>query len=49
MDKFDFIIVGAGSAGCTLASRLSENGKYSVCILEAGPKDTNPRIHVPNG
>ena len=49
MDKFDFIIVGAGSAGCTLASRLSENGKYSVCILEAGPKDTNPWIHVPIG
>ncbi|MDG2186651.1 MAG: choline dehydrogenase [Hyphomicrobiales bacterium] len=49
MDKYDFIIVGAGSAGCTLAARLSENGKYSVCLLEAGPKDTNPWIHVPIG
>ncbi len=47
--EFDFIIVGAGSAGCPLANRLSENGKYTVAILEAGPKDTNPWIHVPVG
>ena len=49
MDEFDFIIVGAGSAGCTLASRLSENGKYNICLMEAGGKDNNPWIHVPIG
>jgi choline dehydrogenase len=47
--EFDFVIVGAGSAGCALANRLSEDGKFSVAIIEAGPKDTNPWIHIPVG
>src|SRR5579863_7745848 len=47
--EFDFVIVGAGSAGCVLANRLTADGKHSVLLLEAGPKDTNPWIHVPLG
>jgi len=47
--EFDYIIVGAGSAGCVLANRLSANGKHSVLLLEAGPKDSNIWIHVPLG
>ena len=46
---FDYVIVGAGSAGCVLANRLSANGKYSVCLLEAGPADKLVWIHIPIG
>ena len=49
MSKFDYVIVGAGSAGCVLAHRLSEDPDVSVCLLEAGGKDTNPWIHIPAG
>jgi choline dehydrogenase len=47
--QFDYIIVGAGSAGCVLANRLSADGRHSALLLEAGPKDTNIWIHVPLG
>ncbi len=46
---FDFIVSGAGSAGCAVAARFSESGRYSVLLLEAGPRDTNPWIHIPLG
>lgn len=49
MDRFDYVIVGAGSAGCVLASRLSEDPNTSVCVLEAGPSDWHPYIHLPAG
>src|SRR5882762_7846436 len=49
MDTFDYVIVGAGSAGCVLASRLSEDATTSVCMLEAGPRDWHPYIHLPAG
>ncbi|WP_312015127.1 choline dehydrogenase [Bradyrhizobium lablabi] len=47
--KYDYVVVGAGSAGCVLANRLSADGNHSVLLLEAGPKDSNIWIHVPLG
>src|SRR6056297_790788 len=46
---FDYVIVGAGSAGCVLANRLSAGGNNTVCVLEAGGKDTHPFVHIPAG
>jgi choline dehydrogenase len=48
-EAFDFIIVGAGSAGCVLANRLTASGRHRVLLLEAGPSNWHPWLHIPLG
>ncbi len=47
MKSVDYIIVGAGTAGCVLANRLSQNPDNTVMLLEAGKRDVHPNIHIP--
>jgi choline dehydrogenase-like flavoprotein len=46
-EAFDYVIVGAGSAGCVLANRLTASGRHRALLLEAGPSDTHPWLHIP--
>jgi len=48
-DQFDYVIVGSGAAGAILANRLTEDGSATVCLLEAGPADWHPYLHIPAG
>jgi choline dehydrogenase-like flavoprotein len=46
-NSYDYIIIGSGTAGCVLANRLSKDPSNSVCLIEAGPPDTSPLVHIP--
>ena len=46
-ESFDYVVVGAGAAGAIVARRLAEDPAVSVCLLEAGPPDHNPYLHLP--
>lgn len=48
-DQYDYVIVGSGAAGAILANRLTEDGKATVCLLESGPADWHPYLHIPAG
>lgn len=48
-DEFDYVIVGGGAAGCVLAARLAERPGVTICLLEAGPGDRDPWLHIPAG
>jgi len=49
LEEFDYVILGAGSAGCVLANQLSANGRKQVLLLEAGTSDRSPLISLPKG